>query len=195
MATSRADVKNNLRRRLRAQREERYVEHTLLHLLEIPEISQSTVVASYHSYGFEPHTHELNRALIAQGKKLLLPRINGENIDWVEWDGLDKSLIAQGKFHEPVGDVYRNHSAIDVVLVPALAIDPEGYRLGQGVSMIALLPILLHGNMVWSITMSGWSMTSREIRGIFQSIAGNYLLKSSTSIKRCWPINLHTQLL
>ncbi len=132
MATSRADVKNNLRSRLRAQREERYVEHTLLHLLEIPEISQSTVVASYHSYGFEPHTHELNRALIAQGKKLLLPRINGENIDWVEWDGLDKSLIAQGKFHEPVGDVYQNHSAIDVVLAPALAIDPEGYRLGQG---------------------------------------------------------------
>ena len=36
MATNRADLKANLRRRLRAQREERYVEHNLLHLLDFP---------------------------------------------------------------------------------------------------------------------------------------------------------------
>jgi hypothetical protein len=42
MATSRADLKANLRRRLRAQREERYVEHNLLHLIEVPEISKAS---------------------------------------------------------------------------------------------------------------------------------------------------------
>ena len=56
MAANRADVKNDLRRRLRAQREERYVEHNLLHLLEVPEIARAHVIASYYSYGTEPNT-------------------------------------------------------------------------------------------------------------------------------------------
>ena len=78
MVASRADMKANLRRRLRAQREERYVEHNLLHLLDIPEVSKAKVIASYYSYGTEPSTHALNEAIIAAGKTLLLPRINGE---------------------------------------------------------------------------------------------------------------------
>lgn len=132
MATSRADLKANLRRRLRAQREERYVEHNLLHLLELPEISKALVIASYYSYGTEPDTHELNQAIISAGKTLLLPRISGENIEWVQWDGKSEKLKESGKFHEPVGEVFTHLEAIDLVLVPALAIDPDGYRLGQG---------------------------------------------------------------
>lgn len=132
MVTSRADMKESLRRRLRAQREERYVEHNLLHLLDIPELSRATVVASYYSYGTEPSTIALNQAIIAAGKTLLLPRINNEVIDWVEWNGSSTTLTENGKFHEPTGTVFANLEAIDLVLVPALAIDPDGYRLGQG---------------------------------------------------------------
>jgi 5-formyltetrahydrofolate cyclo-ligase len=132
MATSRADMKDSLRHRLRAQREERYTEHNLLHLLDIPEISRALVVASYYSFGSEPDTLALNKALIAAGKTLLLPRINGENIDWVQWNGSLDSLAENGKFHEPIGPAFTDVDAIDLVLVPALAIDPEGYRLGQG---------------------------------------------------------------
>ena len=132
MATSRADMKQSLRRRLRAQREERYVEHNLLHLLDFPEISQAHVVASYYSYGTEPNTLAFNRAVIAKGKTLLLPRINGENIEWVEWNGTAETLQESGKFTEPTGPVFTKLDSIDLVLVPALAIDPDGYRLGQG---------------------------------------------------------------
>ena len=132
MATSRADIKANLRRRLRAQREERYVEHNLLHLLELAEISQAKTIASYHSYGTEPCTHQLNEALLAKGKTLLLPRIDGEEIAWVKWDGSEASLAQNGKFHEPIGPIFTELNQIELVLVPALAIDPDGYRLGQG---------------------------------------------------------------
>jgi 5-formyltetrahydrofolate cyclo-ligase len=132
MASSRADMKDGLRRRLRVQREERYIEHNLLHLLEIPEIFQASVIASYYSYGFEPDTNLLNEAIIAAGKTLLLPRINGENIDWVQWNGSSESLSDNGKIQEPIGSIFTDLDAIDLVLVPALAIDPDGYRLGQG---------------------------------------------------------------
>ena len=132
MAANRADIKNDLRRRLRAQREERYVEHNLLHLLEVPEISRAHVIASYYSYGTEPSTLALNRAILASGKTLILPRIHGDEIEWVDWNGTPETLKENGKFHEPTGPVFTKLDSIDVVLVPALAIDPEGYRLGQG---------------------------------------------------------------
>ena len=132
MTTGRADVKANLRRRLRVQREERYVEHNLLHLLDLPEISRATVIASYSSYGNEPSTIALNRAIIASGKTLLLPRLNGDDIDWVDWNGLPENLKENGNFQEPIGPVLEKVDSIDFILVPALAIDPDGYRLGQG---------------------------------------------------------------
>lgn len=132
MATSRADLKANLRTRLRAQREERYVEHNLLHLLKLPEISQAEVIASYYSYGTEPSTLELNQAILEKGTVLLLPRINGEIIEWVRWDGSAQTLQENGKFLEPKGELFSNLDSIDLVLVPALAIDPDGFRLGQG---------------------------------------------------------------
>lgn len=132
MATSRADLKANLRARLRAQREERYVEHNLLHLLTIPEISKAEVIASYYSFGTEPSTIELNQAILEKGKRLLLPRINGKDIEWVQWNGDAETLRENGKFHEPVGEALSALDSIDLVLVPALAIDPDGFRLGQG---------------------------------------------------------------
>ena len=132
MATSRADMKADIRRRLRAQREERYVEHNLLHLLEIPEISRADVIASYYSIGTEPSTIALNRAIVASGKTLVLPRIIGDEIEWAEWNGTAETLAENGKFHEPSGPTFTSLDSIGVVLVPALAIDPDGYRLGQG---------------------------------------------------------------
>jgi 5-formyltetrahydrofolate cyclo-ligase len=132
MATNHTVAKETLRRRLRTQREERYVEHNLLHLLELPEISRARVIASYYSYGFEPSTIALNRAIVASGRTLILPRINGENIEWVDWNGTAETLTQKGKFTEPAGPVFEKLDSIDLVLVPALAIDPDGYRLGQG---------------------------------------------------------------
>lgn len=131
MATK-AETKSKLRQQLRRQREERYVDHTLVHLLSLPEISSASVIASYASYGTEPSTVELNQAIIANGKTLLLPRIHGEEIEWVRWNGQQKSLSPNGKIEEPLGDVYEDLDSINLILVPALAIDPDGYRLGQG---------------------------------------------------------------
>ncbi|MFM1951321.1 MAG: hypothetical protein RJA33_115 [Actinomycetota bacterium] len=131
MATK-AETKSKLRQQLRRQREERYVDHNLLHLLSLPEISSASVIASYASYGSEPDTSELNQAIISAGKTLLLPRVNGDELEWVSWDGKQSSLSPQGNIQEPIGDIYPDLDLINLVLVPALAIDPDGYRLGQG---------------------------------------------------------------
>lgn len=132
MATNRVNQKESLRSRLRRQRESRYVAHNLAHLLDIPEISQAKTVASYCSFGFEPDTSELNLKIIASGRKLLLPRRCDGDLEWVEWDGNESSLKPDGKILEPIGTALTDFASIDFIFVPALAIDPDGYRLGQG---------------------------------------------------------------
>ena len=127
-----SEEKSALRSRYRRERKERYMEHSFEYLATSPEFSQAHVVASYMSYGDEPDTHQLNQNLIASGKVLLLPRINGENIDWVQWNGSANTLQSQKKILEPIGDVFTDLEKIEVIVVPALRIDRSGYRLGQG---------------------------------------------------------------
>ena len=75
----------------------------------------------------EPSLITLNDALVAAGKTLLLPRIVNKQMEFARYEG---NLVPRGKFHEPAGNVFIGE--INVVLVPALAIDRSGVRLGQG---------------------------------------------------------------
>lgn len=124
-------IKSELRKRFRAEREFLIVNSLWEHLLQANEVKSAAVVASYFSYGNEPDTHALNQSLISAGKKILLPRMRDDkDLDWVIWSGKSEDLIAHGLLHEPIGDVYQGE--IDVVIVPALHIDRRGNRLGQG---------------------------------------------------------------
>jgi len=118
------EIKSELRKRYRAEREFLVVESHWKHLLDSREVNAANFVASYCSYGDEPNTSALNQSLLEAGKKVLLPRLRENNdLDWVIWSG--KELV-----HEPIGDAYNGE--IDVVIVPALHIDRRGNRLGQG---------------------------------------------------------------
>ena len=127
-----SEEKSALRTRYRRERNERYIEHSFDYLATSPEFSQAKVIASYMSYGDEPATHQLNQALIAAGKFLLLPRINGEDLDWVQWSGDAENLQISKKIPEPSGPIFTDLAKIEIVVVPALRIDRSGYRLGQG---------------------------------------------------------------
>lgn len=123
-------AKSALRVRFRRERAERYIEHSFEYLLSSAEFIGADVIASYVSYGDEPNTSQLNQAIIAAGKTLLLPRIDGVEMDWVRWNGDESSLKKYKKFLEPIGEPFAG--SIDLIVVPALRIDRRGYRLGQG---------------------------------------------------------------
>jgi 5-formyltetrahydrofolate cyclo-ligase len=128
--------KSDLRKRYRRERSEHAVNTPYSNLIDSQEISSARVIASYISYGDEPNTFELNKAIIAAGKKLLLPRIiegNGQpRLEWVPWNGDSQSLKERGRILEPIGPAETDQKQIDVVIVPALRVDRDGYRLGQG---------------------------------------------------------------
>ena len=128
--------KSDLRKRYRRERSEYAVDTPYSYLIDSQEISSARVIASYISYGDEPNTAELNQAILTAGKKLLLPRIiedRGEvGLEWVPWNGDPQNLNERGRILEPTGPADIDHSQIDVVIVPALRVDSDGYRLGQG---------------------------------------------------------------
>jgi 5-formyltetrahydrofolate cyclo-ligase len=132
---STASEKSELRNRYRFERHERYLDHSFSYLATSTEFAKVSNIASYISYSDEPSTKELNAVLLKSGKTLYLPRISGDELEWIKWSG-DAKDLAPSKFSkkilEPVGPAISDKSIIELVVVPALRIDRSGYRLGQG---------------------------------------------------------------
>jgi len=126
------DQKAILRDRARRERSQKFISSSFNVILKAPEIESATTIASYVSYEFEPSTDEINEAFLRSGKVLLLPRINGDQLEWVKWDGDPANLITKKKISEPVGPALTDLSQIQAIVVPALRIDQSGFRLGQG---------------------------------------------------------------
>jgi 5-formyltetrahydrofolate cyclo-ligase len=126
------DQKAVLRDRARRERSQKFMPSNFNVILRAPEIESASTIASYISYEFEPSTVEIHEAFLRSGKTLILPRINGDQLDWVKWDGDPANLVSKKKIFEPSGEALSDLSQIQVVIVPALRIDQSGYRLGQG---------------------------------------------------------------
>ena len=64
-------------------------------------------------------------------KQIFLPRVNGDDLDILPYRPGD---TAEGAFgiDEPTGNECRDISEIDLVVVPAMAFDRRGNRLGRG---------------------------------------------------------------
>jgi 5-formyltetrahydrofolate cyclo-ligase len=126
------DIKQKLRDRYRAERSLKDHVESWVHIINSSEFKSAKTIASYHSFGDEPQTQDLNAKLIAQGFSVALPRVlKDRNLDWVLWDGSKESLRKSGKVMEPIGEAI-SPTNIDLVIVPALHVNQDGYRLGQG---------------------------------------------------------------
>ena len=126
------DQKAILRDRARRERSQKFISSNFNVILKAPEIESATTIASYISYEYEPSTVEINEAFLRSGKVVVLPRINGDQLEWVRWDGDPANLLTKKKISEPVGPALTDLTQIQAVVVPALRIDQSGFRLGQG---------------------------------------------------------------
>ncbi|MFC4910937.1 5-formyltetrahydrofolate cyclo-ligase [Actinomadura gamaensis] len=104
-------------------------------LLGVPELEMAGTVAAYASIGSEPETHGLLFALWKRGTYVILPRLLPDgDLDWASYEGPDSLVPGPFGLLEPT-ERARGVDAIasaDVVLVPALAVDRTGVRLGRG---------------------------------------------------------------
>ncbi len=107
--------------------------------LELPELAQARTVAAYVSVGSEPGTLALLDALRARGVRVLLPALLPDNdLDWGAYAGADSLARVQhgGRMalFEPTGERLGPDAVTDAdaVLLPGLAVDAHGMRLGRG---------------------------------------------------------------
>lgn len=87
-------------------------------------------ILMYHSLPDELSTHAFLKKW-GNRKHFYLPRVNGVNLDILPYD---ESRLELGAFHieEPSGDNTVDESEIELIIVPAVAYDRKGNRLGRG---------------------------------------------------------------
>ncbi len=103
--------------------------------LELAELAGASTVAAYVSVGREPGTRALLDALHARGVRVLLPVLLPDNdLDWAAYEGPDRLARAGRGLLEPVGPRLGPEAVCgaDAVLLPGLAVDARGMRLGRG---------------------------------------------------------------
>ncbi|MCF1650039.1 5-formyltetrahydrofolate cyclo-ligase [Streptomyces indiaensis] len=107
--------------------------------LGLPELAEADTVAAYVSVGSEPGTLALLDALRARGVRVLLPALLPDNdLDWGAYEGQESlARIRHGgrmALFEPVGERLGPDAVTtaDAVLLPGLAVDARGMRLGRG---------------------------------------------------------------
>lgn len=98
--------------------------------------AQHRRVAAVLSYGAEPDTGPLLAALHGAGVEVLVPITEpGRQLSWTAWHpGVDVARSSVAPIDEPVGARLgvETMETVDLVLVPAQAVDTRGFRLGQG---------------------------------------------------------------
>ncbi|MFG2194395.1 5-formyltetrahydrofolate cyclo-ligase [Streptomyces sp. NPDC048639] len=103
--------------------------------LELPELAQARTVAAYVSVGREPGTRALLDALHARGTRVLLPvLLEDDDLDWGVHEGASRLAAARRGLLEPEGERLGPEAitTAEVVLLPGLAVDEQGMRLGRG---------------------------------------------------------------
>lgn len=129
--------KEDIRRRIKAQK-------SLLSAAEKAEAAASVFdvlersaaflmaenILLYHSLPDELSTREFIDRWHSR-KHFFLPRVNGVNLEILPYD---RSRLSLGAFHieEPQGDDTTPVDAIEMVVVPAVAYDRNGNRVGRG---------------------------------------------------------------
>lgn len=101
-------------------------------VLALPEVASARAVMVFSSFGSEVDTAPIVEALLADGRRVALPRIEQGNIVPVDYRTGDPMRPAAFGMDEPAGHDIVAPDELDVVVTPGLAFDRHGYRIGYG---------------------------------------------------------------
>lgn len=129
--------KNDIRRKIKALRtmmldieKAQAAEEVFARLENTAAFMLAEKILMYHSLPDELPTRRF-LAKWKERKHFYLPRVNGVNLDILPYD---ESKLELGSFHieEPSGNDSVDAADIEMVVVPAVAYDARGNRLGRG---------------------------------------------------------------
>ncbi len=89
-------------------------------------------VALYNSVNNEVHTDQLFIEAKAQGKQVYFPRVCGEQLSFLQVESLHELRPGCFGVAEPVAGAECRIDDLDLIVVPGVAFDRHGFRLGYG---------------------------------------------------------------
>ncbi len=87
-------------------------------------------IGAYHSFGSETRTDAIIREATMLGKKVSLPRVEGPRISFYGFSSEKNLVKSKLGIMEPLP--HGKTKQLDLVLVPGIAFDRCGHRLGYG---------------------------------------------------------------
>ncbi|MEQ8173928.1 MAG: 5-formyltetrahydrofolate cyclo-ligase [Syntrophomonadaceae bacterium] len=100
-------------------------------LEKLEPLRQARVIMAYSSIRNEVDLWPYLEEMLGQGKTILLPRVEGDKMLAVPFEGRDRCRISSFGIQEPCGSELPMEK-IEAVLVPGVAFDRNGHRLGYG---------------------------------------------------------------
>ena len=100
----------------------------------LEEYDSAKKIALYSSVRSEVDTKDIIEKTLASGKEVYLPRVkeDGKGVDFVRVTGLEGFQKSEFGILEPVGDDIVASSDLDIIVLPGVAFDEKGGRIGYG---------------------------------------------------------------
>ena len=89
-------------------------------------------IYGYLPYNQEVRTTEMLRQAQLEGKRVAVPKCYGDEMRFIWLDDLDRVEKGYANIPEPIDDAPIADDPDALVLMPGLAFDPEGHRIGYG---------------------------------------------------------------
>lgn len=103
-------------------------------LLELVSRLRAQSVATYISFGTEPSTTAFITELLTNGIEVLVPRVNPDGtLSWYKFDGVSTVTSSLGMLEPDATKlVQASVDEAELLIIPSLAVDRSGNRLGRG---------------------------------------------------------------
>ena len=129
------ELRRSIREKKRAMTEEEIVSRsaalTAL-FLESRLYKEAATVYGYLPYNQEVRTVPLLEQALRDGKRVAVPKCYGDEMRFIFMEDLSKVEKGYANIPEPIADGPIADDPTALVLMPGLAFDPEGHRIGYG---------------------------------------------------------------
>lgn len=131
-------IKNLVRKEIREKREnlaqdekEKLSSVIREKFLNLSEVKNAEVIMSYMDFKNEVETGKINKILCETGKKVLVPRVSGDKEKIIPAEVTGEYRKGSFGIEEAEGKDFLN-GKIDIVIVPGIAFNEKGGRIGFG---------------------------------------------------------------
>lgn len=129
------ELRRAIRERKRAMTEEEIVKRSNAlaeKFYNSPAYQAASTIYGYLPYNQEVRTVPMLQRALDEGKRVAVPKVYGEEMRFIYLEDLTQVSKGYAGIPEPIADAPVAEDKQALVLMPGLAFDPQGHRIGYG---------------------------------------------------------------